>query len=340
MIQQEGEIMMKKEQALLVILTLTCFIIGCSTTETEEEVTINGTPIEEKTTIGKITIPLGQTFKLIHDEKEVLEIAVTDVTLTDARNEFNEAVDNVAIVTIEAINISDEVVLLNEYYFHFYDETGKRLDLYPMSGYDLDLEFSSYAAIAPGRRRTIKINVGITTGDILKIDVAHNTEDEPFATIDTETVVETIFESSLVTASYLDELELGTPFTVLAQFSEEPFEINIKSIALTDERNEYMESEMPDRAVETVAIITIEGKNIGTKREALCDSNFLIYDETGNGVTLYPLITTNKSVEWVEPGQTALIDIVIDIKTGSNFDIEVRDKVTNTKTFAIYKYRN
>ena len=61
--------MMKKEQALLVILTLTCFITGCSTTETEDEVTINGTPIEEQTTIGKITIPLGQTFKLIHDEK-------------------------------------------------------------------------------------------------------------------------------------------------------------------------------------------------------------------------------------------------------------------------------
>lgn len=53
MIQQEGEIMMKKEQALLVILTLTCFIIGCSTTETEDEVTINGTPIEEKTTSEK-----------------------------------------------------------------------------------------------------------------------------------------------------------------------------------------------------------------------------------------------------------------------------------------------
>ena len=30
-----------------------------------------------------------------------------------------------------------------------------------------------------------------------------------------------------------------------------------------------MESEMPDRAVETVAIITIEGKNIGTKERSL-----------------------------------------------------------------------
>ncbi|MFQ7174844.1 MAG: hypothetical protein ACLRQF_24050 [Thomasclavelia ramosa] len=78
-----------------------------------------------------------------------------------------------------------------------------------------------------------------------------------------------------------------------------------------------MESEMPDRAVETAAIITIEGKNIGTKREALV-IGFLIYDETGNG----NFISThhhNKSVEWVEPGQTALIDIVIGIKTGSNF---------------------
>ena len=327
---------LKKKQAVLVIVTLICFIIGCSTTETDDDVTTNGAQVP----IEKTIIPLGQTFKLSHDEKDVLEIAVTDVTLTDARNEFNEAVENVAIVTIEAINISDEVVSLDESYFHFYDETGKKLNLYPMSGYFLDLEFPSHTRIAPGRRSTIKINVGITTGDSLKIDVAHISKDEPFATIDTKTVVETIFQSPLVTASYLEELELGTPFTLLSLFGEKIFEANIKSITLTDERNEYMESEFPDRAAETVAIITIEGENIGTNKEALSDTHFLIYDEAGALADSYPLITANKSVEWVEPDQKALIDIVIGVKTGSTFDIEVRDVGFDAKTFAIFKYEN
>lgn len=328
--------MLKKRHRLLVMVTLLCFISGCSTAETEDDITTNATQIS----IGKTIIPLGQTFKLNHNEKDVLEIAVTDVSLTDARNEFNEAVENVAIVTIEAINISDEVVSLDESYFHFYDETGKKLDLYPMSGYFLDLEYSSNTRIAPDRRSTIKINVGITTGDSLTIEVIHIAEDEPFATIDTKTVVKTIFESPLVSASYLEELELGTPFTLLSLFGEKIFEANIKSITLTDKRNEYMESEFPNRAAETVAIITIEGKNIGTNKEALSDTHFLIYDETGALANAYPLITTNKSLDWVEPGEKGLIDIVIGVKTGSSFDIEVRDIGFDAKSFAIFQYEN
>ncbi|CUN11755.1 DUF4352 domain-containing protein [Turicibacter sanguinis] len=123
---------------------------------------------------------LGDALTVQYFGVDSFELAVTDVILTDERNSYSEKeVENVALITVSGKNISNESQMLSDSYFAFYDETGTKLDSYPVSSG----KYSSIEEVSPGRQATIEFAIGIKSGSSIEIELCHVGESQPFGLI-------------------------------------------------------------------------------------------------------------------------------------------------------------
>ena len=127
-------------------------------------------------------------------------------------------------------------------------------------------------------------------------------------------------------------LEMNTP--ILTTYAgEQDFELQITEVRFTNDRNEYYDG-VP---VENVVVIKIQGTNVGIEPHYLSDSKFNVYDSEGNLLDSYPTIDTQySSIEEVNVGRKATIEIAYGIPQGTEFEIEVVDQITGDIIGSLY----
>ena len=284
----------------------------------------------------------GETFTLQKNKKDTLDVALVDMEVIEGRNEYDtKTFDTVVKFTLDATNLTDEPIKFDSSFMKFYGKNEEPLDYYQVSGLDLDTSLSSEITIAPGRHGKIRFYIGIIEGDTLHIAINHLDQTTPFATLDVTKQTNTVFKEPTPSATYLEEISYNDPFfiTPVGLDDEALLENRIKSIVITDERNEFVESIEPSQISQTVAIITIESKNIGTEASYVY-TNLIAYDKFGYPAKAYNLITEHDELPYLEPNQVGLHDIVIGLNTEPVFDLEIREENSpNRSASKIFKYR-
>ncbi len=283
-----------------------------------------------------------EVFTIQKDNVDALDVALIEMSVVEGRNEYDtQTFDTVVKLTLDATNLTDEPILFDSTFLNFYGLNEEPLNYYQVSGLDLDFSLPSETTIAPGRHGKIRFYIGIVEGDTLQIHIKHLDQTAPFATLDVTQTTETAFNAPTSSASYLEEITYNDSFfiTPIGLDDEARFENKIKSVVITDERNEFVEENVPSQISETVAIITIESKNIGTEASYVY-THVMAYDKFGYPAKSYELMTEHKKLPYLEPNEVGLYDIVIGLDSEPIFDLEIKEEnLPNQYASKIFKYR-